>query len=257
MDVNAGRKTGFEEHIGRLLDVTTLAGRKILEIGGDRWRYMSNRFVELGADQIDTINIVPAWPDKVFIAPKIFSQKLDCRKLTDAYEEASFDLVFGVAVGEHITGIDAFLEQAKRVLRPGGLLYLHGGPIWSSGKGHHLFHRFEGRHYKFSDKDCPVLGWEHLMNDAASLAALLEERGLPVSHAESIARWIYETTDQNRYCHSHICSFFDNSGLERVLRHDNAFGAPNPDQLSAMVARGYSPDERFDVSGVTHVMRKT
>ena len=60
MDVNAGRKTGFEEHIGRLLDVTTLAGRKILEIGGDRWRYMSNRFVELGADQIDTINIVPA-----------------------------------------------------------------------------------------------------------------------------------------------------------------------------------------------------
>lgn len=256
MEVTEGRKLGFEQHVERLLGVTSLAGARILEIGGDRWKYMSNRFVELGADQIDTINIVRRWPDKVFIAPKIFSQKLDCRRLTDAYEDNSFDLIFGVAVGEHITGIDVFLEQAKRVLRPGGHLFFHGGPVWSSGKGHHLFHCVEGKQYKFSDKDCPVLNWEHLMHDATSLCALLKERGLPPSHAESIAEWIYATTDQNRHCHSEICSFFEKSGLDFVLRHDNAFESPSATMISAIVAKGYSANERFDVSGVTHVMRK-
>ncbi|MEQ1780205.1 MAG: methyltransferase domain-containing protein [Hyphomonadaceae bacterium] len=256
MQMNEGRKTALEPHIERLLGITSLAGSGILEIGGDRWGYMSNRFVELGADRIDTINIVKGWPDKVFVAPRIFSRKLDCRKLTDVYEDNSFNLIFGVAVGEHITGIDEFLEQAKRVLRPGGYLYLHGGPVWSSRKGHHLFHRVDGKQYRFSDKDCPIMSWEHLMNDAASLCARLKERGLPHSHAESIAEWIYVTPDQNRYCYSEICSFFEKSGLECVLRHDNAFESPSAADISAIVANGYAADERFDVSGVTHVMRK-
>jgi SAM-dependent methyltransferase len=53
------------------------------------------------------------------------------------FREASFDLVFSHSVIEHVASATAYLEECRRVLKPGGMLYLSTAP-WLSFAGAHL-----------------------------------------------------------------------------------------------------------------------
>ncbi|MBU1211353.1 MAG: class I SAM-dependent methyltransferase [Alphaproteobacteria bacterium] len=251
------RQENFDRQIANLTNHLTLSNLRILEIGGDRWRYVSNKFVDAGAEHVETINIVPGWPDQKFVAPKIYSRQLDCRKLTECYPLETFDLVFGIAVGEHISGIDLFLAEAEKVLKPNGFLYIHGGPVWSATKGHHLYHKVGDRLFTFHDSDCPINRWEHLMYDRQELARLMSTRGVESTVASQLADWVFDTDEQNRLVYSKLTSLFDSCSLELVQRIDNAFFSPSDAELEAIVANGYDPEDRYDVSGVIHIMRKS
>lgn len=174
------------------------------------------RFVEEGASYVETTNIVPGWPDGEFVAEKIYSRKLDCRRLTEVHDPESLDIIFGVAVIEHITGIDKLLEEASKILRPGGILFMHGGPIWTSAKGHHLYHKVDGQLYAFTDENCPIDRWEHLMTNQMSLAQKMRERNVSDRHADILAEWIYNTDENNRLGYKQICEIFE-SGLYNFL----------------------------------------
>jgi SAM-dependent methyltransferase len=53
------------------------------------------------------------------------------------FRDGSFDLVFSHSVIEHVTSAEAYLRECRRVLRPGGRLYLSTAP-WLSLAGAHL-----------------------------------------------------------------------------------------------------------------------
>lgn len=53
------------------------------------------------------------------------------------FRDDSFDLVFSHSVIEHVVSAEAYLLECRRVLKPGGLLYLSTAP-WLSLAGAHL-----------------------------------------------------------------------------------------------------------------------
>jgi SAM-dependent methyltransferase len=55
------------------------------------------------------------------------------------FRNESFDFVFSFNSFEHFPNPEAVLQEALRVLRPGGYLYLDFGPLWLSPKGAHQF----------------------------------------------------------------------------------------------------------------------
>ena len=52
------------------------------------------------------------------------------------FQEASFDLVFSHSVIEHVASAEAYLAECRRVLRPGGVLYLSTAPYLSFAGAH-------------------------------------------------------------------------------------------------------------------------
>jgi SAM-dependent methyltransferase len=56
-----------------------------------------------------------------------------------SFDSESFDVVFSYDAWEHIDDPRRALEEAHRVLRPGGLLVLSFGPLYMSPKGLHAY----------------------------------------------------------------------------------------------------------------------
>lgn len=55
------------------------------------------------------------------------------------FADDSFDLVFSYNSFEHFPEPDVVLQEATRVVRPGGYIYLNFGPLWLSARGAHQF----------------------------------------------------------------------------------------------------------------------
>jgi SAM-dependent methyltransferase len=80
--------------------------------------------------------------------------------------DASFDVVYSYNTFEHVAEPDKGVDEALRVLRPGGFLYLEFGPLYFSPFGLHAY-------YYISVPYCQLL-WP-----TEVLAAFLEEQGCP------------------------------------------------------------------------------
>jgi SAM-dependent methyltransferase len=52
------------------------------------------------------------------------------------FREGSFDLIFSHSVIEHVASAEAYLRECRRVLRPGGVLYLSTAPYLSLAGAH-------------------------------------------------------------------------------------------------------------------------
>jgi hypothetical protein len=181
---------------------------------------------------------------------------LDARRIAESFDEGSIDIVFGVAVLEHIDGLDAFFAGARHALSENGLLYAHGGPIWTSAKGHHVGVVGQAKHYRFGNPETnPIQDWTHLTFDEAGMIDDLIGRGVPEFDSRLIAGFIYRSTKINRVGYRDICESFKRSGLNLVERLDNAFKGPPPELLDAIARGPWGGQERYDVSGVTFVAR--
>ncbi len=117
----------------------------------------------------------------------------DARELP--FEDETFDLVISIAAFEHIHGLPAVLEQAHRVLRPGGSLFSSFGPIWSGCWGHHLNFQHDGRWYTFANATLPP--YCHLLMERDELRQWLLERFEPAV-ADKATTFVFDSPDQNR-----------------------------------------------------------
>jgi 2-polyprenyl-3-methyl-5-hydroxy-6-metoxy-1,4-benzoquinol methylase len=90
----------------------------------------------------------------------------------------AYDLVLSWSVIEHVLDLNKYFDEAIKLLKSNGLLYLQTWPLWNSSQGHHLFdvglNAFE--HIEFTDelklfthieriKDNPAYGWSNLEID--------------------------------------------------------------------------------------------
>ncbi|MCP4681814.1 MAG: class I SAM-dependent methyltransferase [Desulfobacterales bacterium] len=63
--------------------------------------------------------------------------KMDAAQL--GFKDESFDIVFSLAAFEHFNEPDLVLKEATRVVRTGGYIYLHFGPLYMSHFGLHAY----------------------------------------------------------------------------------------------------------------------
>ena len=66
-----------------------------------------------------------------------FLLQMDASQL--GFRDNSFDFVFSYNAFEHFSDPEQVLQEALRIVRPGGYIYLKFGPIWMSPRGAHQY----------------------------------------------------------------------------------------------------------------------
>ncbi len=110
----------------------------ILEIGSDMCGEVASEIAQRTNARVVGINPSPDFP-----IPSTSSQNNVCLLRIDGrtmpFPDHSFDAILSVATLEHVNGLDVFLTEVTRVLKPEGIFFTEFSPIWSSALGHHVY----------------------------------------------------------------------------------------------------------------------
>lgn len=128
--------------------------------------------------------------------------------------EESVDAVFSCNAFQFID-IPQTLAQVRRVLKPGGLLYAHFGPIWSAADGHQLEYVRHGDRDLAFWRDTLLPPWAHLVHTPQELRALLRS-GLPDDLADLLVWHVHESGTVNRLFFEDYVAAALGSGLNWV-----------------------------------------
>lgn len=237
-------------HLRKRID---LRGKRILELGGDRKGSMARAFRDLGCDWVTSIN-----RDEGFASPTaedgVERLKMDARELR--LPKDNYDLVFAVAVLEHLCDLDVILDNLHAVTRPGGHVFLQGSPLWNCRNGHHLWvNGPSGRKFRFNDNN-PIGDWHHLLLEREQLQDELRQNGCEAGDAEAIVEWVYGTERINRYSATYLKQAFHASKFS-VLECREARGPRPPGDLALRLSRKHGlPPSEFSTQGISFLARK-
>ena len=200
----------------------SLTGGLVLEIGSLH-NATAELLLDMGAESVICSNLLRT--AHVVQSAKIHYVMADATAAGLA--SASFDVVFGRAILEHISQIPRLRDEIVRILKPGGVFYLDGSPMWCSPKGHHLWLRApSGRQYTFADSDCPIDNWEHLLLSEDEIVSVLDQRRVDEADVQAIVDYVYHAQGQNRLSTTAICDAFKGGpDLDVVIIKD---GSPIP-----------------------------
>lgn len=211
------------DHFNQFCD---FKGKSILEIGAIPPFETAREFLNRGAQKVVCIDYRSNLKDGTILENLEF-RNMDARDLK--FDSKQFDLVFGVAVLEHLPNLDKVLSEIFRVLVKGGYTYLHGGPIWSCNLGHHVYLIVDKVSYFFNQNN-PIPHWHHLLYTPQEMIAYLEAREIPSSHAQEIVRMVYESPTLNRYSFEDFLRFFKKTKLTLIELNQTPWGLP-PEEL--------------------------
>lgn len=251
-----GIKDYQKRYVIELLKCCDLRGKRLLEIGGDNFK-LAQLFIEEGAREVAVINRKNLSQD-YRASENINFVEGDATKLRSYFPDNHFDIVFGIAILEHINDNSAMLEQVHPILKSGGTVFLAGSPLWTSRRGHHVWHDFEDRHYHFNDHTNPIPDWHHLILDSQRMTDFLtKEKLLPQEHATEIVDYIYRGESLNRISYSELAYIFRNSNFKIIEEKISKANKPDEETLKKLMETEYSYEvTNFDILGVTYVMKK-
>lgn len=134
------------------------------------------------------------------------------------FPDNSFSMLFGRAVLEHISDLDEFLVECDRVLEPGGVIYLDGGPLFYSPRGHHMAVRApSGTHYGFAAMPDLLPNWCQLeSNEDAVFEHLTAVKEVNQEDARVIAHYIFNSPEQNRMSATQVMAAFSSSPFDNL-----------------------------------------
>lgn len=193
------KKTASDYHFEefeRLRSRVDIRGKRVLEIGSDFHLASARLFKANGADSVVATNI-GNWRSDEPLPDRVEFKVCDA---SDAdLPEQSFDIIYGIAIIEHVPDYERLCDAIKRFLKPDGVIYFQGCPMWAGSLGHHVWYSPEVESeqdskpilYSFTQNN-PIPDWAHLAMEPAKLEQLLvEEKGLPASHASGIINYVY------------------------------------------------------------------
>lgn len=159
----------------------------------------------------------------------------------------SIDIVASDAVFEHLKNLPEVLEEFRRILRPGGLVYATFGPLWYGFGGDHV-----------SGYDDVLNGYSHLLLNHAEWEEYLTGLG-HFEHSEHDGRTWIEEDLFSRLRPVEYLSALQASGLDRLfvqaIVDPRALTCLNNDVLAQQLRVEYN-DLDLVVSGMTVIYRK-
>jgi len=166
--------------------------KDVVELGSDLGLNSAMGIRKLGAKKVLCFN--PDFPDDLINNDThIVVSNRD--GAATGLPDNSVDVAFGFALLEHVYEPRKIVEEIKRILKPQGIAHLEGCPIWTGPVGHHVWHQFPDKFYKFSDETNPFSLWEHLYYDTEEqIETALKNKGLPEIHSKIIADFIINST---------------------------------------------------------------
>jgi radical SAM protein with 4Fe4S-binding SPASM domain len=217
-------------------DINSIYGFKnknILEIGADLNLECIKAAVKLGARSAIACN------------PRVTTDKKSDKKihiikdLGEALDVAdeSIDLIYGIALLEHVINPAELAEKISKMLKKGGHAYLQGNPMWTSPKGHHVYLCVDDTNYSFDESNgiCPVDDWYHLSCPAfEDFEQTLIKKGVPARHISAIYNQIFTDPHLSRLTPSQIITAFQGvKSLDITCRRQKTEYGPDESSLPA------------------------
>lgn len=254
MDERPALRAYQQRSIDALCEQTNLDDKHILELGGHVNFATAQALIGRGAKTVTVINSDRRLTSQQ-VAPNIKAINLRLEELKPAH--GRFDVVFGVAVLEHLYPLGKILKRLHRVMPRGAIAFLLGGPVWTSDVGHHLWVKCaDGTRYRFTENN-PVPDWGHLLFDEPELIERLTAQGLAADHVERIARWVYHSDTINRYTLAQFEDFFERSRF-KILNFDKFPGSePDPEIRKRLASRTGLPGEIFSYRNISVTLQRT
>ena len=189
--------------VDELVQIVDLDGADVLEIGG-----------AVDADRIQDLG-VRSWTSlDVTVRVNSAASSILGRAEQLPVCSSSVDVVFSSNAFQFVEIRSTFAE-IRRVLRPGGLLLAHFGPIWGAIDGHQLeYVSFRGQDLVFW-QDPLIPPWGHLRYDRSGLLEVLSS-SLESELAEILVTHIFDSDTINRRFFEDYIDELLASGLEWV-----------------------------------------
>ena len=245
----------------RLSRFASFSGRRILEVGGNQRAESALPFIQAGAAEVVVTGLLHVNAERLDSDNGIRVMRADAYALEQISGPCSFDFVYGLSVIEHLPRLTRFLEQVHQVLKPGGLAFFEGDPIWTSARGHHLWVQTDTAKYTFAlpagvESINPVPDWAHLLLDADEMSAVLRERKpeIPDSDIEAICNWIFSSDSISRLSHREIATAFSRCPL--VTLHLASNWSQVPTEAAAELRRRIGDGNDFGISSLQYVLQK-
>jgi SAM-dependent methyltransferase len=165
-------------------------GKRIVEIGSDHAGSTLSAIGELYTPR-ELIGLNPAFESRQ-VADSIAMRQVSAEN--SGLADESVDAVISSSAFEHVSDLPAVLKEMHRVLVPGGLLYSHFGPLWSTSYGHHLWITYQDKLFNYHNVLLPP--WCHLLLDEADIRARLRsEYGEELG--DRMTDFVYHSDEQN------------------------------------------------------------
>ena len=186
-------------------------GKRVLEVGTDQNGVLLKILVsKFNAKEVVGINLV--------IEDRSIQD--NCKVLngdirSTIFEDNFFDVIISSSVFEHVHNFDQALKEMYRVLKPGGYLYSHFGPIWSTSYGHHLWMDFDSKSYNYWNFELPP--YCHLLMSDEQLYQYCYEKTNNNELSKAIVSYVFESEDQNRLLYEDYETAVKNSKFDIVF----------------------------------------
>jgi len=204
--------------------------KTVVEFGSDLELHTAIGIKKLGAKKVLCFN--PGFPDTVISNDKkIIVSNRD--GADTGLPDNSIDVIFGIALLEHVQEPHKVVEEIKRILKPQGIAYLSGCPVWSGPLGHHVWCQFPDKLYKFSDDTNPFSMWEHLYYETVEqIETALRRKGICEIHSKGIANFVLNSTFISRKRASEIIKEISSvENLEIIIRRSSIPNQVAPEDL--------------------------
>lgn len=251
--MNAAIKPYQVKVLDKLCEFRPVKGLRILEIGGASDGAVAGEVLTRGAREVISIN------NRKDIKSTIFSENykvynMDARKLE--FKDEHFDMVLGIAVLEHLHDLDIVCDEIYRVLKNDGLVYLHGGPLYTCSLGHHVWVHVDGVKYEFNGFN-PIPDWYHLIFSKREMKEyLISGKNIPGDHADKIVHFIYDHPNINRYKYEDYKRILNESKLKIVLFEEQDWKNPSKEILNLLAAKNHDPQLNYKTGALDIMLIK-
>ncbi|WP_319413896.1 class I SAM-dependent methyltransferase [uncultured Cohaesibacter sp.] len=126
-------------------------------------------------------------------------------------EFRKFDIIVSITSFEHILAMPQALIQMKALLKEGGVILTHHGPVWSCFCGHHAW---ISQTLNFNSEGI-IPDFAHLLYRPPEFYRIMESR-IGSELAGQLMLQVYNEPRVNRYFYEDYISFFENSGFTKV-----------------------------------------